>query len=186
MKRNPPCISFGKTISTARWSRSEEHTSELQSLRHLVCRLLLEKKSIPTPAHARRNGAIEVRPAVFHRQFVDHGDRLVADSHPGLGRSWTRPPFRSPSSGRESHQDHEPRTGRSFAGSDADARRGYCEHRRRRRKRGAARTRRESAARISPPRAHRDGGYRCLFGRNFIPWEPLVERRGQRLFPLFV
>src|SRR5262245_64229708 len=25
--------------------RSEEHTSELQSLRHLVCRLLLEKKS---------------------------------------------------------------------------------------------------------------------------------------------
>src|SRR5205814_10725864 len=26
------------------WGRSEEHTSELQSLRHLVCRLLLEKK----------------------------------------------------------------------------------------------------------------------------------------------
>src|SRR5437899_10173228 len=25
--------------------RSEEHTSELQSLRHLVCRLLLEKKN---------------------------------------------------------------------------------------------------------------------------------------------
>src|ERR1039458_102433 len=27
-------------------TRSEEHTSELQSLRHLVCRLLLEKKRI--------------------------------------------------------------------------------------------------------------------------------------------
>src|SRR5262245_63971503 len=27
-----------------RFPRSEEHTSELQSLRHLVCRLLLEKK----------------------------------------------------------------------------------------------------------------------------------------------
>src|SRR6476659_11216259 len=27
-----------------RAARSEEHTSELQSLRHLVCRLLLEKK----------------------------------------------------------------------------------------------------------------------------------------------
>src|SRR5438045_7685170 len=27
-----------------RLGRSEEHTSELQSLRHLVCRLLLEKK----------------------------------------------------------------------------------------------------------------------------------------------
>src|SRR5262245_62386360 len=30
------CLSFT--------ARSEEHTSELQSLRHLVCRLLLEKK----------------------------------------------------------------------------------------------------------------------------------------------
>src|SRR5262245_65380794 len=29
-------------------NRSEEHTSELQSLRHLVCRLLLEKKKIKT------------------------------------------------------------------------------------------------------------------------------------------
>src|SRR5258705_9207616 len=28
--------------------RSEEHTSELQSLRHLVCRLLLEKKKSKT------------------------------------------------------------------------------------------------------------------------------------------
>src|SRR5205814_9137353 len=33
--------------------RSEEHTSELQSLRHLVCRLLLEKKN-----HARVTGAV--------------------------------------------------------------------------------------------------------------------------------
>src|SRR5258705_6095452 len=30
----------------SRIDRSEEHTSELQSLRHLVCRLLLEKKRI--------------------------------------------------------------------------------------------------------------------------------------------
>src|SRR3989442_11919023 len=28
----------------SRWARSEEHTSELQSRPHLVCRLLLEKK----------------------------------------------------------------------------------------------------------------------------------------------
>src|SRR5258705_7366528 len=41
--------------------RSEEHTSELQSLRHLVCRLLLEKKkrltlppSTPPSSTARR------------------------------------------------------------------------------------------------------------------------------------
>src|SRR3712207_8694362 len=29
--------------------RSEEHTSELQSRQYLVCRLLLEKKDVPTP-----------------------------------------------------------------------------------------------------------------------------------------
>src|SRR5262245_65006240 len=33
----------GLPADGSRW-RSEEHTSELQSLRHLVCRLLLEKK----------------------------------------------------------------------------------------------------------------------------------------------
>src|SRR5258705_1307396 len=32
--------------------RSEEHTSELQSLRHLVCRLLLEKKKDTTGLHS--------------------------------------------------------------------------------------------------------------------------------------
>src|ERR1035438_568503 len=32
------------TIPDEVYNRSEEHTSELQSLRHLVCRLLLEKK----------------------------------------------------------------------------------------------------------------------------------------------
>src|SRR5882724_376475 len=34
-------------------TRSEEHTSELQSLRHLVCRLLLEKKKIPFVADSQ-------------------------------------------------------------------------------------------------------------------------------------
>src|SRR5262245_64480403 len=34
----------GRGRAPGRLGRSEEHTSELQSLRHLVCRLLLEKK----------------------------------------------------------------------------------------------------------------------------------------------
>src|SRR5687768_17745281 len=38
--RSSPVASLGK----ARLDRSEEHTSELQSRLHLVCRLLLEKK----------------------------------------------------------------------------------------------------------------------------------------------
>src|SRR5262245_64984550 len=49
LSRSPSRGSKGaaKAHSTAPPSprtRSEEHTSELQSLRHLVCRLLLEKK----------------------------------------------------------------------------------------------------------------------------------------------
>src|SRR5437016_8678663 len=35
---------FDATPGTYRLTRSEEHTSELQSLTNLVCRLLLEKK----------------------------------------------------------------------------------------------------------------------------------------------
>src|SRR5262245_65375869 len=50
--RRPASPSRIAAHSSAPWSpcatetilRSEEHTSELQSLRHLVCRLLLEKK----------------------------------------------------------------------------------------------------------------------------------------------
>src|SRR5258705_4323808 len=37
-------LSSARQITFSRCGRSEEHTSELQSLRHLVCRLLLEKK----------------------------------------------------------------------------------------------------------------------------------------------
>src|SRR5690625_6861924 len=42
------CVFASPSISRPRsvrcWDRSEEHTSELQSRGHLVCRLLLEKK----------------------------------------------------------------------------------------------------------------------------------------------
>src|SRR2546422_6593862 len=41
---------LGFTVLSALLSRSEEHTSELQSRLHLVCRLLLEKKSTASVA----------------------------------------------------------------------------------------------------------------------------------------
>src|SRR5205814_4979452 len=50
-RRRPPPASGrrggarARRARSARSTRSEEHTSELQSLRHLVCRLLLEKKN---------------------------------------------------------------------------------------------------------------------------------------------
>src|SRR5205814_9704634 len=54
MNRKMPPLQMNKLCILGSWSqcmrknerRSEEHTSELQSLRHLVCRLLLEKKKI--------------------------------------------------------------------------------------------------------------------------------------------
>src|SRR5437016_1135810 len=45
--------------------RSEEHTSELQSLTNLVCRLLLEKKKSHQTRTARRYGLPTARPAVL-------------------------------------------------------------------------------------------------------------------------
>src|SRR5256885_8655755 len=55
------------THGCSRWIRSEEHTSELQSPRNLVCRLLLEKKNrcvfaIPADFPVR---ALEQGPDVF-------------------------------------------------------------------------------------------------------------------------
>src|SRR5205814_6770423 len=55
--------------------RSEEHTSELQSLRHLVCRLLLEKKKRrPT---ARCGQLVEtIDSADARAQRVSHSDAV--------------------------------------------------------------------------------------------------------------
>src|SRR5205823_7834267 len=50
-------------------SRSEEHTSELQSLAYLVCRLLLEKKkknSRQTGAHCRQQLQLQLRSCAQH------------------------------------------------------------------------------------------------------------------------
>src|ERR1035438_10911269 len=48
--------------------RSEEHTSELQSLRHLVCRLLLEKKKKMTPNPVLL--AMPLLPSLHHRRPI--------------------------------------------------------------------------------------------------------------------
>src|SRR5262245_62637586 len=64
--------------------RSEEHTSELQSLRHLVCRLLLEKKK--TDNRQRRNA--ENNPQRIHtrrasgRTTLHNGKTIGGASQP--------------------------------------------------------------------------------------------------------
>src|SRR3989442_9873076 len=45
-----PWVEGRKLAGIELQNRSEEHTSELQSRPHLVCRLLLEKKKTTTPA----------------------------------------------------------------------------------------------------------------------------------------
>src|SRR5436853_403148 len=62
--------------------RSEEHTSELQSLRHLVCRLLLEKKNTIielNSLHTKRQNLFQELDAVIHL--------LMEANHWGLRKS---------------------------------------------------------------------------------------------------
>src|SRR5258705_895719 len=55
------------TASRGVRARSEEHTSELQSLRHLVCRLLLEKKKRQhaTSCHSNRSYSVRTLRAIL-------------------------------------------------------------------------------------------------------------------------
>src|SRR2546429_1313222 len=46
-------VGAGRRLRRGRRGRSEEHTSELQSRLHLVCRLLLEKKKKEEDRHRR-------------------------------------------------------------------------------------------------------------------------------------
>src|SRR5438876_7809196 len=50
----------------SRRARSEEHTSELQSPVHLVCRLLLEKKNSPTACSCNPTSGTFTTPTVVH------------------------------------------------------------------------------------------------------------------------
>src|SRR5258706_10916310 len=75
-------------------TRSEEHTSELQSLTNLVCRLLLEKKKVvvihddggivvsgmlavdnESPSKLTRNCDTQKHDCTFQRKFVDKPNR---------------------------------------------------------------------------------------------------------------
>src|SRR5262245_63104600 len=65
--RPSPCMSRNVSI------RSEEHTSELQSLRHLVCRLLLEKKK-----HEIRRKSTTVETASIEQKVGGYGTATKA------------------------------------------------------------------------------------------------------------
>src|SRR5579872_4443628 len=67
-----PCSSSRDTACTARFSRSEEHTSELQSRPHLVCRLLLEKKKTSGPGLLDRTAHLHAPLLLFWGGMDNH------------------------------------------------------------------------------------------------------------------
>src|SRR5690625_6493956 len=61
------CVCTRITASLFKMMRSEEHTSELQSRGHLVCRLLLEKKNKTAHIYCPSDEGIYI-----DASFVDH------------------------------------------------------------------------------------------------------------------
>src|SRR5258705_874702 len=57
--------------------RSEEHTSELQSLRHLVCRLLLEKKNNTAVAYVIATCTTSL--VIMHQHYVPASVKLARE-----------------------------------------------------------------------------------------------------------
>src|SRR5438874_10435998 len=68
-----------KLVSLPLRERSEEHTSELQSRRDLVCRLLLEKKK--NHHKAVRHGWLEHQCSGCHRHHLQVQDTLALVLH---------------------------------------------------------------------------------------------------------
>src|SRR2546429_5737483 len=64
-------LTMNSGVAPTRRGRSEEHTSELQSRLHLVCRLLLEKKRGLIQASTAQHHALAAKP---------RGQHLLADA----------------------------------------------------------------------------------------------------------
>src|SRR2546429_3822355 len=79
----------GKAQAHHHAGRSEEHTSELQSRLHLVCRLLLEKKNTTT-THSTVT-------CIYHLSITPIGRSALHGSTSHLLSHWTNSP--SPSAG---------------------------------------------------------------------------------------
>src|SRR2546429_3747139 len=78
-QRLQPQLGSRRELAHRSPSRSEEHTSELQSRLHLVCRLLLEKKQ------TMLSGALEARARVLVKHNFDETNlNTVVDLLPAL------------------------------------------------------------------------------------------------------
>src|ERR1019366_5300694 len=73
--KSPDWLTVGSPPGVRASKRSEEHTSELQSLTNLVCRLLLEKKRIGDSLPL-------VAPAHIHREIAPQADIVLHKHRP--------------------------------------------------------------------------------------------------------
>src|SRR2546422_3456055 len=81
----PPAVLIRSFLRSVIFRRSEEHTSELQSRLHLVCRLLLEKKKkMQTRARESRAGTLA------HKRHADPSPRKTEGNANGAEESVTR------------------------------------------------------------------------------------------------
>src|SRR2546429_3324963 len=81
----------GAASSVGGAARSEEHTSELQSRLHLVCRLLLEKKK----NHDRETILqYPLHPLIVHRYHTIHSTPTISHVPAFSIRPSTSPPWR--------------------------------------------------------------------------------------------
>src|SRR5258707_8677796 len=62
-----------RAAAADRWTRSEEHTSELQSRQYLVCRLLLEKKNNSARIRAGQRLQSDVRKSYAATEAIAGG-----------------------------------------------------------------------------------------------------------------
>src|SRR2546429_1549328 len=78
----------GNLAGAQKKSRSEEHTSELQSRLHLVCRLLLAKKNVTAAlpnSKAERQAALRVPALTTEEQYHGIGYAFAARAFPTQG-----------------------------------------------------------------------------------------------------
>src|SRR2546422_1202911 len=73
--RSRPASSGSSSTISTRMERSEEHTSELQSRLHLVCRLLLEKKKKKTASY----GVVKIITSEWTCEIFRRNDLLSKD-----------------------------------------------------------------------------------------------------------
>src|SRR2546421_4093571 len=84
-------MAIGQSNAGPDTSRSEEHTSELQSRSDLVCRLLLEKKKKTNPQHTRSVSTTCDSPTLSTMNTPHRIDRKDASSKSKRSVSTIRP-----------------------------------------------------------------------------------------------